>query len=163
MAFTAGAKIRAADLNRLGALVGRNQRTTNSAAITTIARVLSTTAPVVAGRTYRVTCYGELFGNSGAATTQNELRHTTNNTEPTTTSPILGRALVRHDSTIGIPDTCVIVAYFYASATGTLRVAVCTQRVAGTVTVAWTAAPDFPMSLTVEDVGDTIATTGTVY
>ena len=69
MAFTAGGKIRAADLNRLGALVGRNQRTTNSGPITAITRVLSTSAPVVAGRTYRVTCYGELFGDSGAATT----------------------------------------------------------------------------------------------
>lgn len=163
MTFTAGQKIRASELNRLGAIVGRNQRTTNSAPITTIARVISVTAPVVAGRTYRVMCYGELFGNTGAVTTQNELRFTTDNTEPLVTSAILGRSIVRHDSATGIPDSCIVVEHFYAAATGTLRIAVCTQRVAGAVTVAWTADAQFPMSLIVEDMGITIATTGTIY
>lgn len=163
MAYTAGGKIRASDLNRMGAVVGRNRRTTNSTLGSAITRVLSVTAPVVAGRSYRVTCHGEVYSNSGAATTQSELRHTTDNTEPSTTSAVLARAVVRHDSTAGIPDSVTIVGEFICTATGTLRVALCIQRVSGAVTVGWAADATFPTTLTVEDVGETVSATGTVY
>jgi hypothetical protein len=163
MTFVAGTKLRASELNRLGACVARNRRTTNSAAITTIQRVLSVRAPVVNGRTYRVIAHGEVFGLSGATTTQNELRHTTNDTEPTTTSTVLARALVRHDSTGGVPDSVTIVGEFNATATGFLRVALCCTRVAGAVTVSWAADPTFPTTLVVEDLGLTVAVSGTVY
>ena len=141
----------------------RNQRTTNSTLASAIVRVLSVTAPVIAGRTYRVVCDGEVYSNTGAATTQHELRYTTNNTEPTTSSTVLGRAIVRHDSTTGTPDQCHIEALFMCVSTGTLRVAVTTTRVIGSVTVAWTADATYPMTLTVQDVGDTVSATGTVY
>lgn len=163
MAFTAGQKIRAFELNRIGAVVGRNQRTTNATGISAIARVLSTTAPVVAGRTYRVHLHAEVFSSSGAATSQNELRYTTNNTEPTTTSTILTRGVIRHDSTTSVPDEFEITGYFAAVSTGTFRVAWCLQRVVGAVNVNCSADANFPATLTVEDVGDTVATTGTVY
>jgi hypothetical protein len=161
--FFAGQRVRAADLNRLGQIVGRNQRTTNSTPAAAITRVLSVTAPVKPFRTYRIVCDGEIFSANGAATSQSELRYTTNNTEPTTTSPILGRALVRHDSTTGAPDQCHIEGLFFNDIATVLRVVVTTTRVLGTVNVSWTADAAFPMTLTVEDVGDTIAATGTVY
>lgn len=163
MAFTAGQKVRASELNRIGTLVGRNQRTTNTAAYTTITRILSVRAPVKAGRTYRVCCQIEEFGNLGSGTGQSELRYTTNDTEPTTTSTLLGRALVHHASTGSVPDTVSIMAHFNASADGFLRVVLCAQRVIGSVTLAMSADASFPGFLTVEDVGDTVATTGTVY
>jgi hypothetical protein len=163
MPIQAGAKIRAGDLNRLGAIVGRAQRTTDTAGFTAATRILSVIANVVAGRTYRVILNGEVYGINGAVTSQNELRHTTTNVEPSTTSPILARALVRGDSTIGVPDTVNIVGYFYAATSGVLRVALVSQRVAGSVPISWAADPAFPMTLVVEDCGDTIPTTGTVY
>lgn len=163
MAFTAGQRVRASELNRLGQIVGRNQRVTDSAGISAIARVLSVTAPVKAGRSYRIICDGEVFSVSGAATSQHELRYTTNNTEPLTTSAIIGRALIRHDSTTGVPDQCHIEGLFNCVADGTLRVVVTTTRAVGAVNVAWTAASTYPMLLLVEDAGDTVATTGTVY
>lgn len=162
MAFTAGGKIRAADLNRLGAIVGRNQRTTNIGTTGAIIRVLSTTAPVVAGRTYRVSAMFEVDAATVPATTQDELRYTTNNTEPTTSSPILNRYLCDHRVS-GVPDSEFIEALFFASTTGTLRVALCIQRVVGAGTVTLAGDPSFPSTLTIEDMGDTVATSGTVY
>jgi hypothetical protein len=163
MPFTPGQRVRASDLNRLGQLVGRNQRTTNSTLSAAIVRVLSVIAPVKAGRTYRIVCDGEVYSDTGAATSQHELRYTTNNTEPTTGSTVIGRAIVRHDSTTGTPDQCHIEGLFVCTVDATLRVAVTTTRVVGAVNVAWTAAPTFPMQLMIEDIGDTISTTGTVY
>lgn len=163
MAFVAGQRLRASDLNQVGSLVGRNQRTTNSTLGTTILRVLSASALVVAGRTYRVTAAGEVFSNSGVATTQNEIRYTTNGVEPAATDTVLARALVQHASTSGVPDSVIIIGNFVAATSGTLFVVVCCTRVAGAVTVAWAADPTFPMTLTIEDVGTTVSTTGTIY
>src|SRR3546814_17140684 len=104
MTFVAGQKVRASELNDAStavdqSIVGRNRRTSDSTPAASIVRVLSVIAPVIAGRTYRVVCDGELYSVLGAATSQSELRYTTNNTEPTTSSTILGRALVRHAAT----------------------------------------------------------------
>lgn len=168
MTFVAGEKLRASDLNDAIAavdqsIVGRNRRTTDSTQSSSIIRVLSVIAPVVAGRTYRVVCDGQTFSNSGAATSQHELRYTTDNTEPTTSSPVLGRTLTRHDSTGGVPDGTHIEAEFVCTTSGILRVAVCTTRVGGSVAVAWTATSSYPMLLQVIDAGPTVATSGTVY
>lgn len=162
MAFTAGGKIRAADLNRLGQVVARNQRTTNSASYTTAARILSVRAPVVAGRSYRVQFHGEEFAIGGAAVGQTELRHTTNDVEPVVTSPVLARGLVHHIND-GVPDLVAITGLFHAATTGFLRVVVVGTRVVGTPPCSMAADPSFPAILVVEDVGDTVATTGTVY
>ncbi len=163
MTFVAGQRLRASQLAQVGVLVGRNQRTTNSTLGSTIARVLSTSAPIVSGRSYRVVASGEIYSDAGIATTQNELRFTTNGDEPLTTSTVMGRTIVRHDSTGAIPDGAHILAYYHSSTTGTLKVALCIQRVAGAVNVAWTADATFPTTLTIEDVGPTVTSTGTVY
>jgi hypothetical protein len=163
MAFTAGQKLRASDLNLLGSVVGRNLRTTNSSTFTTIARILSTRAPVKNGRSYRVACQGEVFGNSGAITAQMELRRTTDDTEPTTTSTVLGRALIRVTDTTGVPETFGIETFFHATADGFLRVALCGTRAVGSVTVAVSADATFPAFIVIEDIGDTVAASGTVY
>lgn len=162
MAFTAGQKVRASALNQIGVIVGRSQRTTNSTASATIVRVLSVIAPVVAGRSYRVWCDGEIFSTSTACVAQSELRYTTNNTEPATSSTVLGRSLTP-TAAGGTPNMCHIEAFFHAVSTGTLRVAVTTTRVVGADTVSWTADATYPMLLVVEDIGDTISTTGTIY
>lgn len=163
MAFSAGAKIRAAELNLLGALVGRNHRTTNSSAFTSVARILSVRAPVRAGRTYRVTCQTEVFSSGGAGVSQMELRYTTNDSEPTTTSTVLGRALTQHE-TAGVPDTVSVEAYHHSVADGFLRVALCGTKVAGAATSCTVSADaTFPTTLVVEDVADTVATSGTAY
>lgn len=145
------------------AIVGRNQRTTDIVGITTITRVLSTVASVFAGRTYRVTFDGEAVSDLAAATSQHELRYTTNNTEPTTVSPVLDRAVVVHSSTAAIPDQVHVEGYFHCGATGVLRVALCTLRAAGSVSVAVAAAATFPAKLIIEDCGATVSTSGTVY
>lgn len=170
MAFTAGQKVRASELNAAidavdNRIVGRNQRTTDSTGSATIVRVLSVIAPVVAGRTYRVMCDGEVFiSGNNAATSQHELRYTTNNTEPTTSSTVLGRAVVRHDSVTTTPDQVHIEAMFHCVSTGTFRVAVTSTRVLGAAgNVTWTALATYPMILVVEDMGDTVTVTGTVY
>lgn len=162
MTFTAGQKLRASDLNQVGVVVGRNRRTTNFSTTGAILRALSTTAAVVAGRSYRVTVRTEMFANTAPATSQNEVRYTTNNTEPLVTSPILCRALVDHRVS-GVPDFCHIEGLFHATTTGTFRVALCIQRVLGAGDVASAANVDFPTFITVEDVGPTVSTTGTVY
>lgn len=162
MTFTAGEKIRAATLNQMGAVVGRNRRTTNSAAVSANTRILSVIATVFAGRTYRVMAHGEIFGNAAAQTSQNELRYTTNNTEPTTASPVLARALKFHELN-GIPDEVTIVGEFVCTVNAVLRVAVCTARAIGASTVAWSADATFPMHISIEDLGTTVSTTGTVY
>lgn len=163
MTFTAGEKIRASKLNRLGTLVGRNKRTTNSASVTSIARVLSVRAPVIAGRSYRVQLDGEIFGSNGATVCQSELRYTTSDVEPTTTSPVLARAVTRHDSTVAQPDAVSITGIYDATFDAFLRVALCLTRVSGSVGVQYGADSTFPVHLTIEDVGLTVATSGTVY
>ena len=162
MAFSAGGKLRAGDLNRLGQIVGRNQRTTNSASYTAAARILSVRAPVVAGRSYRVTFTGEEFPIGGATVGQTELRYTTNDVEPLVSSPVLARALVHHIND-GVPDLVSITGLFVAGATGFLRVVVVGNRVVGVPPNAMAADPGFPAMLLVEDVGDTVAVAGTVY
>ncbi|QJY51246.1 hypothetical protein [Pseudonocardia broussonetiae] len=174
MAYVAGQKLRASELNttvtdlesnldtRAAGIVGRNQRTTNSATYTTAARVLSARAPVVAGRSYRVSFHAEEFPTGGAAVGQTELRHTTTDVEPTTSSAILARALVHHIND-GVPDSVVVVGFFHATANGFLRVAVVGNRVVGTAPCSIAASSSFPATLTIEDAGATVSTSGTVY
>ena len=91
MAFTAGQKIRAGDLNRLGQIVGRNTRTNlYLGTMGTRNRILSVRAPVDAGRTYRVWTILECQPTDANTTAQVELRYTTNDTEPTTSSTPTG-------------------------------------------------------------------------
>lgn len=163
MPFTAGQKVRASDLNQIGVLVGRNQRTTNMTGVSAITRVLSCSAPVVSGRSYRVLAYGEIFGNSGATTVQSEFRYTTNGVEPTVTDTVMCQNNMTIPSVAGVPESCSMSAIYPAVSTGTLFVALCIFRVSGSVVVAWTGAANSPTHISIEDIGPTIGTTGTVY
>src|SRR5690606_7596678 len=159
-------------LNRLGAVVGRAVRTTNfnnsgNGIGGTALRVLSVRAPIVAGRTYRVVLQAEVFRNSGSSSdfiAESSLRYTTNDTEPTTSSTVLARALV-HCYEIAVPETVNIVAYYPSSTTGFLRVAWTLNRADTDASGACTASAGatFPTTLTIEDAGDTVQTSGTVY
>ena len=164
MAFTAGSKIRASDLNRLGNLVARNLRTTNlsSSSGATPVRVLSVRGPVKAGRTYKVTSVAEFDAATVPATSQNELRYTVDDTEPTVTSTIMQRHLLNH-TVASVPSASVVEAYYTASSDGFLRVVLCLSRALGSGNVTMDADPGFPCTLTIEDVGDTVSTSGTVY
>jgi hypothetical protein len=147
-----------------GLIVGRNVRTSDSPTFQgTAVRILSTRAPVVDGRSYAIVVDGEVeMTSAGAATTQHELRYTTNDVEPTTSDTQLARAVTYQDPS-GTPVAVHDEAYFHASANGFLRVAVCSHRPVGSNTGQWTADTDRPMTLTIVDVGPTVATSGTVY
>ena len=144
--------------------VGNNIRTTDSSAFnTTSVRIMSTRVPVRNGRSYLVIAAGELVvAAAGAATVQSEIRYTTNDTEPTTTSTQLGRGICTLDAT-GIPTLTTFLSVFNSVANGFFRPVVCSVRVAGAVNCQWTAASGRPMILYVEDIGPTVSATGTVY
>jgi hypothetical protein len=147
-----------------GEVVGRNVRTSDSPTFTgTAVRILSTRAPVMNGRSYAIVVDGEVeMTSAGAATTQHELRITTNDVEPTTSDTQLARIVTFQDPS-GVPVGVHDEAYFHASADGFLRVAVCSHRPVGSNAGQWTASSDRPMTLSIIDVGPTVATTGTVY
>lgn len=163
MAFTAGQKIRAGDLNRLGQIVGRNTRTNlYLGTMGTRNRILSVRAPVDAGRTYRVWTILECQPTDANTTAQVELRYTTNDTEPTTSSTQLARGVCR-TPVAGQPVTLYVEGLFAATSAGYLRVAAVGFRAAGTGYMDFGGAPTYPMLLVVQDAGDTVSTSGTVY
>ena len=86
-----------------------------------------------------------------------------NNTEPTISSPILGRSFGWHASTIAQPDGQIVKAEFLCTTSGILRVVVTSIRVDGSGSFVWSASPDYPMVLRVIDEGPTVSTSGTVY
>lgn len=149
---------------RICPAVGKNFRTTNSSAFAgTNVRILSTRAAVRTGRSYQVVASGEIVVTTGgAATVQNEIRFTTDDTEPTTGSTMMNRGFVVCDPG-GIPVYTVLVAYFDASANGFLRPVVCSQRASGSVNCQWNSATGRQMFLEIFDIGPTISTSGTVY
>ena len=98
-----------------GPIVGRYERSTNLTVGATLTRILSTIATVRAGRTYRIRFKCEGTAASAGATSQVELRYTTNNTEPTTSSTLLNRALWDHRQA-AIPDTIVAEGLYHAGA-----------------------------------------------
>lgn len=163
MSFAAGQRVRAADLNQLGQLVARNSRITASGAVTTTETAfLSTRAPVVAGRSYLVTMQCESIGVTAGSYGQHALRHTTNDVEPTIASAQLTRGIVYH-AVANVPQTIVAAGVFDAGATGFLRVLHTLIRPIGTGNISASGSATLPAILTVEDLGDTIASSGTVY
>lgn len=168
MTFLAGQKLRASELNAainavdIG-IVGRNFRTTNMTGITAITRCLSCSAPITAGRTYRISVYGEVFGNAGATTIQAELRYTTNGVEPSTTDTVMCQNNMTLPSTTGVPESCSMEAIYPSAISGTLFVALTLFRVAGAVTVAFTGSAVSPTHIEIADAGPTVAVSGTVY
>lgn len=164
MAFTAGQKLRASDLNGVGNIVGKNLRTSTTVAAVGPVSVLSVRAPVVAGRSYRCSLNSECFGSVSDSLAQHDVHFTTNDVEPTSSDTVLFRALVTHASpTTGIPETISTFTVFDSVATGFLRLLHTVTRVTGSGNVSVSAGAVNPTWLTVEDIGPTIATSGTVY
>lgn len=143
-------------------LIAREIRTSNMTGITAITRVVSVTAPIVNGHSYRVIANGEAYIDTSTGTSQHELRYTTNGVDPAVTDTVLDRTIINH-SVAGTPDALNIQALFDATSSGTFKATVCTQRVSGTGTANIAAAATFPLKLTVEDLGTTLTNTGTVY
>lgn len=169
MVFTAGQKLGATDLNNLvtsGYVIGRNRRTADiSTTVTTqatAARIISTIAAVVNGRSYRVSYQGEHYASAVPTSTQLALVFTTNNTEPVNTSSQMERSIINHE-VIATPDTTHISIIYPATATGTLRVAATFHRPNGSGTLTATSAATAPCEIAIEDCGPTVAVSGTVY
>lgn len=166
MAFTAGQKIRASDLNRLGQIVGWNSAFTAPGGIgTTNTPIISTSAPVLANRIYRIVAFGDVAPSLGGGTirTQHEIRFTVNNTEPTTSSSVLGRSVWAHSSTIGQPDTVFVETLYTAPSTATLRVLLCSRRVDGSLTFSWVPTSNSRLFIYIQYAGDLTPANGTVY
>lgn len=130
-----------------------------------VVRIISARAPVKAGRTYNVYAYGELVTNgaAGAFTVESTLRYTINDTEPLVSSPQLGRAESHNDSTLGVPRTVLVRGIYEATTDHIFRVALCSERVEGSVNVVWTGGPGRPVMLIIEDMGATVTDDGTYY
>lgn len=143
-------------------LKGRAYRSTDLTTTGVITRVLSVVASVVAGRHYRVTARTELWAAVAGAKSQSELRFTTDNTEPTTASQVMARTIADH-RVMAVPDGVHLSALWAAGVTGTLRVVLCTTRVAASGNLTVSAQPFYPTEIVVEDMGPAISTSGTVY
>jgi hypothetical protein len=153
------------DLNNAvagGTVIGRNKRTTNLTTTGAIVRVLSTIATVEVGRMYRVWAQGEADAGTVPATSQPELRYTTNNTEPLTSSPVLARTVIDH-RVAGVPDLLHLDALYIPATNHIFRVVLCHQRVVGAGSVSIIASATSACELVVQDAGETVATSGTVY
>lgn len=163
----AGSFVLDEDLNAAvaaGTVIGRNRRTTTLATASGggIIRVLSAIAAVELGRMYRVWVQGEADAGVVPATSQPELRYTTNNTEPLTSSTVLARTVIDH-RVAGVPDLLHLDALYIPASDHTFRVALCHQRVVGSGAVAIIASATSPCDLVIEDAGEVVAVSGTVY
>lgn len=154
------------ELNRHG-VVGRNQRTTSlgvpAGSAGALARVISTSAPVRPGRTYRVSAHAEVYTDGAPATVQAELRYTTDGTEPTTTSALVNRWLGRADVD-DIPVTVSPSGLYTPSSGGTLRAVLCTLALmSGGTGYQVGGLAGYPCEIVIEDVGPARAVSGAVY
>lgn len=155
-----------ADATVAGTLVGYNERATDFGPYTSSTRVMSTIAPVRANRVYLVGMTGEcLHSGAGSNVHQHELRYTTNNTEPTTSSTFLARQLI--NTTIAdVPMAVSLTVPFTSSADGFFRVAICSSRPVGSQNAVWTTpggAGASKVFLTVIDAGPAVSQSGTDY
>lgn len=129
--------------------------------------MLSAIARVTAGRTYWVWAQGEHDCGVAPATSEPGIRFTTNNTEPTTTSPLLAQHPIDHQVT-GVRDLMHMKVLFVCTSIclhveryaprGSVHPAVyrvgrsCDHRVC-----------ESSCELVIEDAGLTVATSWTVY
>lgn len=166
MAFTAGQKLRASQLNSLGNVVGRHTRTSDelSTSGATAVPIMSVRAPVVAGRSYMVSSWCDVFAAVAASVIQLHNRYTTDDTEPTVAT---GNFV-----TARIDMICPVAAQLYptyargifdASSDGFLRVLMTMDRSAGSGNISVGAGAINPATLIIEDIGLTVAESGTDY
>lgn len=164
--FTAGQKVRALDLLQfpLG-VVARNRRTTaistTSTASGTAQRLMTTGAPVVAGRLYSLTFYGAVRNVGTVAKAFVNLVHTTDGTEPTATSPIIQQATCDTGPLVNSPVVATAFVFYIPTTDHFLNVTATFFGSAGTTEMA--AGTAVPTELFIQDLGQQIATSGTVY
>ena len=147
---------------RICPIVAKNFRTTDFGPYTTTElRVISTIAPVRNGRSYRVLGFGETIAVSAICTTEHKIRYTTNNTEPTTSSTILGRSII-YNAAVNVPYMTIIDLMFHSAATGFFRPVMTSIRAVGSGDCYWEST-DNVCQLSVFDCGPTPANSGTLY
>lgn len=147
------------ELARRG-IVGRIQRATQHVGEDVGAdRIMSTTAQVRSGRTYKVSAHLEVYAPIVPNTAQAELYVSTTG-EPTLDSTQLNRA-VTHLAVVDVPETLTVSGLYHATASGTLRAMLAVQ-VFGSGSGSFHAGGDsgYPAELWIEDVGPTRLVTG---
>jgi hypothetical protein len=147
-------------------VVGRNRRTTSISTTAstsgTAQRIISAFASVVNGRTYKLWAHLEIDAATVPATSQVEMRITTNGAEPTVSSTQVARALTDH-RVASVPDSLDVIGLYPATATGTLGVMVAFFRAVGSGTLTNDATSVSLGEIAIEDMGPTVSTSGTVY
>lgn len=152
--------------NRTLGVVGRNRRTTSKSTTAstsgTAQRIISAFASVTNGRTYKLWAHLEIDAATVPATSQVEMRVTTDGTEPTTSSTQVARALTDH-RVASVPDSLDVIGLYPAAFTGTLGVMVSVFRAIGSGTLTNDATSVSLGEIAIEDMGPTVSTSGTVY
>lgn len=160
MAFTAGQKVRASELNATGVLIARGRRTTNSAAGTGVIGVLRLDdVPVTAGRCYLINARGGMWPTAAGDTRADvTVRFTTTGATPTTASPIL--ALVgRQLFTTGYVEPFDIAQTYTPGSNQLLSLLLCFDSIDSDPIAAYGAA-DWPVEILVTDLGADPGNTG---
>ena len=147
-------------------VVGRNRRTTSigttASTSATAQRIISAFASVVNGRTYKLWAHLEIDAGTVPATSQVEMRVTTNGTEPTVSSTQVARALTDH-RVASVPDSLDVIGLYPSAFTGTLGVMVAFFRAIGSGTLTNDDTSTSLAEIVIEDMGPTVGTSGTIY
>lgn len=149
-----------------GRLLGRNVKPSGTIAVTTAEKVvLVASAPVVAGRSYRLTGRTENDSGASGGVSNTMLRTTlgagsTVPADPTTAAALVTRALFAH-SVASVPDTCEVEGIYDCTTTGILKVALTVARAVGSAQIT-VRADGTPIRLWIRDDGPTVADAGTV-
>ena len=152
--------------NKPAGVVGRNRRTTSigttASTSATAQRIISAFASVVNGRTYKLWAHLEIDAATVPATSQVEMRVTTNGTEPTVSSTQVARALTDH-RVASVPDSLDVIGLYPSAFTGTLGVMVAFFRAIGSGTLTNDDTSTSLAEIVIEDMGPTVGTSGTIY
>jgi hypothetical protein len=149
--------------------LGYNRRSTNKTTVATTSAtaqpIFTARKPVLTGRRYRISGRAALLSTVATAVAQLEFRYTTDDTEPTTASPLLFRENLSFSTTASVPETITWEYYPYDATTDhTLRVLATmhTPVGGGTLTLDAATGPS-PSELLIEDTGLIVPVAGTIY
>lgn len=162
MAFVAGQRLRASQLNEQGTLVARAARTSNTASSTSavVGILRLDDVPVIQGRAYEFRATGGLFPlGAGTSRADMTLRYTTDGSTPLITSPILkltGRQMFV-DGFVEPYDNRII---YVPPLNQTISLLACYQSVVYGVAVASYGAANWPTEITIVDLGADPGDTG---
>lgn len=164
MAFTAGQKVRASELNAQGVLLARGRRTTNSGGSTSavVPLLRLDDVAVAAGRAYLIEINGGLFP-SGADTARADvtLRFTTTGATPTTGSPVLlldGKQMF----TAGFVERYNASIVYVPGSNQLLSLLLCFQSVIYGANVSSYGTSSWPTEILITDLGADPGNVGTV-